>query len=133
MSKSITQSKTMVTGITASIGSLTALILHFTGVAELGPEALGATISALISGIVFTILRLKTSEPIEAKTPRPGPTIMILLMVLGFCCLPGCVRTFQAKKSVKIKIIKNPCKVEVHSDGELVFKLTGKVKCGVSQ
>ena len=133
MSKTITESKTMITGITASVGSLTALIMHFTGIAVLGPEALGAAISALISGVIFTILRLKTSKPISSKPSPPGSTIMIVLMVLVFCGLSGCVRTFQAKKSVKIKIVKSPCKVEVHSDGELVFKLTSKVKCGVTQ
>ena len=63
MSKKIQESKTMVTGITTAVTSLTAIILHFTGVAELDPAMLGATVSALITAVVFTILRLKTSEP----------------------------------------------------------------------
>jgi magnesium-transporting ATPase (P-type) len=132
MSKKIQESKTMVTGITTAVTSLTAIILHFTGVAELDPAMLGATVSALVTAVVFTILRLKTSEPIENDLPKSGLTMMVMMCLCLFC-FSGCVRTFQAKKSVKIDIIKDPCKVQVHSDGELVFKLTSKVKCGVSQ
>ena len=136
MSKTVTQSKTMITGIATTVSSITALILHFTGVAVLDPAVLGATISALISGVIFTILRLKTSEPIKSADTPPPPAANVLLMMVMLVTLAGltgCVRTFQAKKSVKVNIIKDPCKVQVFSDGELVFKLTGKLKCGVNQ
>lgn len=128
------KSKTIFAGVTAALTSLTAIILHYTGVAPLDPAMLGASISALISGVVFTVLRAITKEPIGSagdNTSGPG-SVLCLLCVLAFLSVgPGCVRHFKAKKSVDIMIKKKPCEVTIKSDGDLVFRLSGPMACGV--
>ena len=139
MSKTIGQSKTMITGITTAVTSLTAIIMHFSGIAVLYPAVLGGSISALITAVVFCVLRMNTSQPIGSgkDEPKKEPTIMscVFLIMTVFIALgmQGCVRHFKAKKTVDISIIKKPCKVTVKSDGELVFKLTGPIECGVKK
>jgi hypothetical protein len=137
--KSPVRSKTLWVGITAFIGGLVALILHYTGTHELTSELVGASWTDLLTSVAMIGLRLATKVPIalsdDSNSGAKGVTVTgILLMVLVatlFC--PGCsTLTVHAKDTIGVEIANGPpCRVSVSADGEVVATVVGPKACKV--
>lgn len=61
------QSRTIQTGATLLVTSVTSVVLHYTGVLELDPVALGAAWSTIVSSALMVAMRFITCEPIGVE------------------------------------------------------------------
>ncbi len=88
--KKASKSKTVWTFGSALVASLTALVLHYTGVAPLGAEMLHVVWTATASGVIGIMLRFATGEPLERRSRRRGSTrIETLLLTFLLALLLG--------------------------------------------
>ncbi len=133
-SKQAISSRTIWTSATLFITSLTGLILHFTGVLPISPEMLGGTIAGAVSGLVFLVLRIVTSAPIQLgedanRASEGGGTVLLVLLLIP---LMTCCTTIRARRTVDLHIRQGPpCQVTIDVDGKRAVQVSGPKRCEV--
>ena len=138
--KSPIKSKTLWVGVTAFIGGLVTLIMHYSGMQELSPEIMGAAWTDLFTSVAMIALRLVTKEPLvvndggddDPKEASLTSILLIMAVAAAFFC-PGCsTLTVHAKDTIGVDVSEGPpCTVSVSADGEVVATVVGPKACKV--
>ena len=151
--KSPLKSKTLWVGAGAFIAGIVALILHYTGSNALGPEALGAAWTDIVTSALMIGLRFATNGPVSfSKAPPEDPccddpcdepcdepkagsaaTMIVLLSIFALTFASGCkTLTVHAERTIGVDVSQGPpCKISVSADDEVVATVVGPKACKV--